>query len=96
MRHLRDEKLLICEKPNELKARRKEPQVGDRIPVYRIKCGILRRRNHIQSVGHPWFLMGEIEWPRSRTSLAIRIWPKAGCSGQSKDQRLNLGRRAVG
>ena len=23
---------------------------------------------------------GEIEWPRWRTSLAIRIWPKAGCS----------------
>ena len=36
MRHLRDEKLLICDKPNELKARRKQPQVGDRIPIYRI------------------------------------------------------------
>ena len=36
MRHLRDAKLLICNKPNELTMRRKEPQVGDRIPVYRI------------------------------------------------------------
>ena len=36
MRHLRDKGLLICSKPNELKMQRKEPEVGSRVPVYRI------------------------------------------------------------
>jgi hypothetical protein len=37
MRHLR-EGMLICSKPNELKMQRKEPQIGDLIPVYRIRA----------------------------------------------------------
>jgi putative DNA primase/helicase len=38
MRHLRDKGMLICSKPNELKMQRKEPGVGSRVPVYRIRA----------------------------------------------------------
>ena len=57
MRHLRDEKLLICNKPNELKMRRKEPQVGSRIPVYRIDAAFFEEEIDHQSHHPRWFAL---------------------------------------